>query len=46
LKQKTVRFGTDEYFTFVKKNPGTAAWLALGSNVDVVVGDTLFAIRD
>jgi Ca-activated chloride channel family protein len=46
LKQKTVRFGTDEYFAFVKKNPGTAAWLALGSNVDVVVGDTLYAIRD
>jgi Ca-activated chloride channel homolog len=46
LRQRQVRFGSAEYFELLKKNPGTAAWLALGSNVDVVVDDTLVSIRE
>jgi Ca-activated chloride channel family protein len=46
LKQKAVRFGSVEYFDLLKKNPGAAPWLALGSNVDVVVDDTLVSIRE
>ena len=46
LRQRNVRFGSVEYFDLLRKNPGTAAWLALGSNVDVVVDDTLVSIRD
>lgn len=46
LKQKQIRFGSDEYFAFLKKNPNAARWFALGANIDVVVDDTLFSIRE
>jgi hypothetical protein len=46
LNRKTLRFGSSEYFALVSKNPGAAPWLALGSNMDVVLDDTLYSIRD
>ncbi len=46
LKQKTVRFNTDEYFALLRDHPSAAQWLALGNNVDVVIDDTLYSIRD
>jgi Ca-activated chloride channel family protein len=46
LRQRTVKFGGSDYFDLLKRNPGVARWLALGSNVDVVVDDTLVSIRE
>jgi Ca-activated chloride channel family protein len=46
LAQKKITFGSEEYFGFLAKNPGAAAWLALGTNVDVVVDGTLVSIRE
>ena len=45
LNQKTVQFNSDEYFALLKKHPEAAAWLALGTEVDVVLDDTLYTIR-
>ena len=45
-KQRTVRFNTDEYFELVRNNTAAAQWLSLGNDVDVVIGDTLYQIRD
>jgi len=46
LKQRSVKFGSEEYFTLLRTRPAAAPWLALGSNVDVVVDDTLISIRE
>jgi Ca-activated chloride channel family protein len=46
LVQRKIRFGSEEYFGFLAKNPGAAAWLALGTNVDVVIDATLVSIRE
>jgi Ca-activated chloride channel homolog len=46
LRQVNVKFGSAEYFEVLKRNPGAAAWLALGSNVDVVVDGTLVSVRE
>ena len=45
LKQKQVDFGSDEYFAMVRNNREFAAAVALGNEVDVVVGDTLYQVR-
>ncbi len=46
LKNRQVRFGSDEYFTLLSRHPREAAWFSLGSNVDVVVDGTLYQVRD
>jgi hypothetical protein len=46
LKAKSVRFNSDEYFALLRDHPSAAQWLALGNNVDVVIDDTLYSIRD
>ena len=46
IKQRAVKFGSDEYFTLLRVKPAAAAWFALGINVDVVVDDTLISIRE
>jgi Ca-activated chloride channel homolog len=46
LASRQVRFGSEEYFALLGRSPLVAAWLALGSNVDVVVGGTLYQVRD
>ncbi len=45
LKQKRVVFGSKDYFDLLTKTPELSSWLALGSELDVVVGDTLYTIR-
>ena len=45
LKQRQITFGSTEYFDLLAKTPELSSWLALGSQRDVVVGDTLFNIR-
>jgi Ca-activated chloride channel family protein len=45
LKQKQVAFNSTDYFDLLAKNPDAAQWLALGNEVDVVLGDTLYQIR-
>jgi hypothetical protein len=46
MKQVTVRFGSAEYFALLKANPQAAAWLSLGTNVDVVIDRTLVSVRE
>jgi Ca-activated chloride channel homolog len=46
LARRQIRFGSDEYFTFLAANPAASAWLALGMNVDVVVNGTLVSVRE
>ncbi|HSI32822.1 MAG: hypothetical protein ACAI43_13465, partial [Phycisphaerae bacterium] len=45
LKRKEVKFGSDEYFALIKENADAAAWLSLGNEVDVVIGETLYVVR-
>jgi Ca-activated chloride channel family protein len=45
-KQTTIRFNSDEYFALVRNNAAAAQWLSLGSDVDVVIGDTLYQVRE
>jgi len=45
LKQQNIKFGSEEYFALLKQSPEAAGWLSLGSEVDVVLGDTLYVVR-
>jgi Ca-activated chloride channel family protein len=45
LKKREVTFNSDEYFALLGEHPDAAAWLALGNEVDVVLGDTLVMVR-
>lgn len=45
LKQRQVAFNSDEYFDLLKKHPEALAWFSLGSEVDVVLDDTLYMVR-
>jgi hypothetical protein len=45
LKQKQVAFNSPEYFALLTQDPNVAQWLALGNEVDLVLGDTLYQIR-
>jgi Ca-activated chloride channel family protein len=45
LKKRDVKFNSDEYFALLKENPDVAAWLALGNEVDLVLGDELVSVR-
>jgi hypothetical protein len=46
LKQKNIVFNSKEYFALLKDNPAAAQWLSLGNEMDIVVDDTLYSIRD
>lgn len=46
LKQQKVKFNSDDYFALLKNHPDAAQWLSLGSEVDIVIGDTLYLIRE
>jgi Ca-activated chloride channel family protein len=46
MSQRSVRFGSREYFDLLRKSPAAAPWLSLGNNLDVVVDGTLYRIRD
>ncbi len=45
-KEVKLKFGSAEYFAFAEKHPETRAWLSLGQNVKLVVGDTVYDIND
>ncbi len=45
LKQKKIRWGSEEYFGFLGKHPRIVRWLSLGNDMDIVVDDTLYNIR-
>ncbi|MBI5386920.1 MAG: VWA domain-containing protein [Verrucomicrobia bacterium] len=45
-KRVRLQFGSDGYFEFAKKNPQAQSWLALGRNVQFVLGETLYEIHD
>jgi Ca-activated chloride channel family protein len=45
LKHQQIKLGSDEYFKLMKDHPEAAAWLALGEQVDVAIGDTVYSIR-
>jgi len=44
-KRRQVAFNSDEYFALLQEHPEAAAWLSLGNEVDVVLGDTLVSVR-
>jgi hypothetical protein len=46
LKQQRVAFNSTEYFDLMRKHPTAAPWFALGNEVDVVIGDTLYQVRE
>jgi Ca-activated chloride channel family protein len=46
IKRKNIRFNSDEYFALLRDKPAAAQWLALGNNVDLVIDDTLYSVRD
>jgi Ca-activated chloride channel family protein len=45
LKKREVKFNSDEYFALMQEHPEAAAWLALGNEVDLVLGDVLVVVR-
>ncbi len=45
-KPERVAFNSDEYFELLAKHPEAAAWLSLGSNVQFVLGDTLYEVYE
>ena len=45
LKRVEVAFGSDAYFELLKAHREAAQWFALGNQVDVVLGDTLYVVR-
>ena len=45
-KKQRLQFNSTEYFAFAAKNPKALPWLALGQNVQFVLGDTLIEIYE
>jgi Ca-activated chloride channel family protein len=43
-KPVRIQFGSDEYFALLKKHPEARKWLALGSNLQCVIGGTVYEI--
>lgn len=41
-----VPFNSDEYFALAVKHPETRPWLALGQNVQFLLGDTLYDVHE
>ncbi len=46
LKQKNITFNSREYFALLAEKPAAAQWLSLGDEMDIVVDDTLYVIRN
>src|SRR5689334_23002085 len=46
LRQQQIKFNSDDYFKFAKDHRAVAQWLALGNNIDIVVDDTVYQIRE
>jgi Ca-activated chloride channel family protein len=45
-KSVRVKFGTDEYFALLVQHPEARPWLALGENVKVLLGSTVYDVYD
>ena len=45
-KRVRVQFGTQEYFDLLAKNPQAKSWLALGTNVEFTLGDTIYEVTE
>jgi hypothetical protein len=41
-----VQFGSSEYFALLAKHPQAGAWLALGQNIQFVLGGTIYEIYE
>jgi Ca-activated chloride channel family protein len=46
LRQINIKFNSDAYFALLKEHPAATRWLSLGNNLDIVIKDTLYQIRD
>jgi Ca-activated chloride channel family protein len=44
-KRVAVQFNSAEYFDLIAKNQHAAAWFALGPDVDIALGDTVYEVR-
>jgi hypothetical protein len=45
-KATRIQFASDEYFALLAKNADAAQWLALGRNVQFILGDTLYEVYE
>jgi Ca-activated chloride channel family protein len=45
-KRVRVQFGSQEYFDLMAKQPRAKSWLALGTNVEFMVGDTIYEVTE
>jgi hypothetical protein len=45
MKRREVKFGSEEYFKLLAEHPEASAWLSLGNEVDVVIGEELVVVR-
>jgi len=43
--RKQIQFNSDDYFSLLKKHPDAVQWLALGSDVDVMLDGVVYEIR-
>jgi Ca-activated chloride channel family protein len=43
-KRQQIRFASEEYFKLLRENTDASQWLALGTNVQFTIGDTLFEV--
>ena len=46
LKQVNIQFNSEAYFALLNGHPAATRWLSLGNNLDLVIDDTLYQIRD
>ena len=45
-KRQRVQFNSEDYYALLTKHPEAAPWLALGQNVQVALGDTVYEVTD
>ena len=45
-KKVRVQFSSKEYFDLLAKSPKVQAWLALGQNVQFVLGETVYEVYE
>ncbi len=43
---KRVEFDSDEYYDLLRQFPDAAAWLSVGRNVQILLGDTIYEIHE
>ena len=44
--RRHIQFNSSEYFELLNKHPEAASWFALGQNVQVALGDTVYEISE